>query len=365
MDSAAADRARLAEIDIEILSLECSLSSLRKQRAQVQERLDSCRYPVLTLPTEITSKVFSHFLPVYPACPPLIGPSSPTLLTQICRHWRQIAVATSELWRAISFADDWDDVLLEEELHICQIWLTRSRSYPLAIRDVSGQDPARVLEAIIPHRARWEYLYLHHPSYLAHIQDPMPLLRHLHLTMYDELDDIVTFSSAPLLRSITLSASTPLKFAFPLGQLTSLALTYASRSEYTTILQQTCNLIHCELGVVFDYDLPLEYGVKLLCLESLNFYDNDNFQVLGPKQYLDDFTVPALRSLRVPESFLRPKPIDRLSSFIANSGCKLLEVCVTGRTSISEASYCEAFPSIPQFSFDDDSDAASISTDSS
>ncbi|KAF8150392.1 hypothetical protein K438DRAFT_1865749 [Mycena galopus ATCC 62051] len=352
MDSAlAADRARLEDIDTQISVLERSISALREQRAHVQERLDAYRYPVMALPTEITSEIFIKFLPVLPAYPPLIGSNSPTLLTQICRGWREIALAIPRLWRAISFADDWDDALFEEELRICQIWLTRSRSYPLAIRDLSAQDPARVLETIIPHRARWEYLDVYlSPSHLPAIQDPMPLLRHLNLSVHDELDDAIPIQ-APLLRWVTLRASTPSKFAFPLGQLTSLVLSYTSRSDYVAILQRTCNLVHCELSVDINFDPPPEHSIKLLRLESLNFEARN--RGLNPKQYLDDFTVPALRSLRIPESFLGPKTIDHLSAFISKCGCKLQEVCIIDRTLVSGASYIEAFPSIHRFSFDE------------
>ncbi|KAJ7641164.1 hypothetical protein FB45DRAFT_712335, partial [Roridomyces roridus] len=57
--------------------------------------------PVLTLPNEITSEIFVHFLPPYPVCPPMTGLDSPTSLTHICRQWREIALATPKLWRAI------------------------------------------------------------------------------------------------------------------------------------------------------------------------------------------------------------------------------------------------------------------------
>ncbi|KAJ7020267.1 hypothetical protein C8F04DRAFT_909373, partial [Mycena alexandri] len=67
----------------------------------VQEELDSYKYPVLTLPTEIICEIFIHFLPVYPECPPPAGILSPTNLTQICRQWRDIALAIPTLWRAM------------------------------------------------------------------------------------------------------------------------------------------------------------------------------------------------------------------------------------------------------------------------
>ncbi|KAJ6554307.1 hypothetical protein B0H19DRAFT_144576 [Mycena capillaripes] len=89
-----ADRARLADIEAEILRFERSLSALRAEQALLQERLSSCTYPVLNLPNEIVSEIFIHVLPIYPLCPPLSGNDSPMSLTQICRQWRAVAVVT-------------------------------------------------------------------------------------------------------------------------------------------------------------------------------------------------------------------------------------------------------------------------------
>ncbi|KAF8150378.1 hypothetical protein K438DRAFT_1865723 [Mycena galopus ATCC 62051] len=274
MDSAAADRARLGDIDIEI------------------------SYPVLTLPTDITSEIFTHFLPS-------------TL--PICRQWRQIAVATPGLWRAISFNENYYSIPFAQQLHLGQLWLARSRSYPLSVQfgDLHAPDTAQIFKAITPHRTRCEYLDLIlSPSEICAFQGPMPILRHLTLMMHYDLHDVVTFSPAPLLRSATLRIPSPLDLTLPWGQLTSLTLNSAYRFEYVAILRQTCTLVHCEL-----------------------------------------------------ESLLGLKPIDHLSAFISKSGCKLQKVHLTNRGLVSKASYREAFPS-NRFSFDDDSDAASISTHS-
>ncbi|KAJ7769247.1 hypothetical protein B0H14DRAFT_2967785 [Mycena olivaceomarginata] len=69
----------------------------------------SYRYPVLTLPNEIVGQIFAHVLPIHRApsvqTPPLRGPDSPTLLAQICRQWRDVALETPALWRALSLND--------------------------------------------------------------------------------------------------------------------------------------------------------------------------------------------------------------------------------------------------------------------
>ncbi|KAJ7722796.1 hypothetical protein B0H16DRAFT_1737525 [Mycena metata] len=82
-NSLAADRAHIAVIDAKIMELKRSLSLLNKERGLLQDRLGTYTYPVLTLPDEIVSEIFIHFLPVYPETPSLIGRSSPNLLGQI------------------------------------------------------------------------------------------------------------------------------------------------------------------------------------------------------------------------------------------------------------------------------------------
>ncbi|KAJ7817961.1 hypothetical protein B0H13DRAFT_2456420 [Mycena leptocephala] len=97
-----ADRARVADLEAQISHLVHSLFAWRKEKMLAQKRLDSYKYPVLTLPNEIVSEIFIHFLPAYPEYPPLTGLLSPTLLTHICRKWQEIVLGTPALWSAIS-----------------------------------------------------------------------------------------------------------------------------------------------------------------------------------------------------------------------------------------------------------------------
>jgi hypothetical protein len=61
--------------------------------------------------------------------------------------------------------------------------------------------------------------------------------------------------------------------------------------------------------------------------------------------YLETLIVSALRTLRIRESYLKPNCIDTSAAFVAKSGCKLQDLCITDRSSASEDSYREAFPS--------------------
>ncbi|KAJ7280683.1 hypothetical protein C8J57DRAFT_1711726 [Mycena rebaudengoi] len=64
---------RMTDLDAQILALEQAPDAVRLERPDLQTRLDVYKYPILTLPTEITSEIFVHFLPPYPERPPAIG----------------------------------------------------------------------------------------------------------------------------------------------------------------------------------------------------------------------------------------------------------------------------------------------------
>ncbi|KAJ7821014.1 hypothetical protein B0H14DRAFT_1338579 [Mycena olivaceomarginata] len=277
IDALAADRARIVDFDAQIQDLERSLSVLRNQRAVVQERLDSYKYPVLTLPHEIICDIFIHFLPVYPSCPPLIGPHSPILLTHICGEWRRIALAFPALWRAVALSS-------RDPAWLLSVVLGRSGSSPLSICvDETNWIPVNargeLVSTVLPHRERWQYLSLclvglatdyPYPS----IGGPMPLLQHLDLEFdYDyDMDamPVPSFAEAPLLRTAILNDSVSRGIILPWAQLTSLTLKTMYLSGCVPVLQQAANLTHCELELYHDFN---ETSVADIVLPSPTIVD--------------------------------------------------------------------------------------------
>jgi hypothetical protein len=357
LDALKADRSRLVDLAAQILDLERSLSALRVEQTLAQGRLDAYKYPILTLPNEIASEIFIHFLPIYPAPPPLTGIHSPTFLTRICRTWREIALATPELWRSI-------DIRVMpfryRERDISEAWANRSKTCPLSINidDDSNVGPT-ILAGIIPHRARWEHLRLRVPSHsLAAMNGPIPLLRHLDLDIMDFDDsasadnDVITFHGVPLLRTVIVQGGYVLsRVTLPWDQLTSLTLRYLEPSESAPILQQARNLVHCDLQFwnisgSDDYHGP---DIVLPYLETLIL---DSFSVRKPAtDFIHTFMVPALRTLELPENLFGPYPVVSLESFILRSGCTLQKLRILQGNPEHENSYPLAFPSIPDFSF--------------
>ncbi|KAJ7872286.1 hypothetical protein B0H14DRAFT_2502721, partial [Mycena olivaceomarginata] len=181
LNALAVDRARIADLDAQIRDLERSLSVLRSEKSAAQERLDSYKYPVLTLPNEIVCEIFVHFLPPYPVCPPPTGSLSPILLTHICRGWREIALESPALWRAIQISAN-DDLV--------STVLSRSVPCPLSIHLNEWQPPfddlvQDFLAPLLPHCARLEYLTLRLSVYFGSpcIDAAMPLLQRIDLAL--------------------------------------------------------------------------------------------------------------------------------------------------------------------------------------
>ncbi|KAJ7660786.1 hypothetical protein DFH06DRAFT_1472092 [Mycena polygramma] len=355
-----ADRVRVAEIGAQIMELERSLAELYTEKASAQERLDSYTYPVLTLPNELIADIFLHFLPVYPLCPPLTGRLSPTLLTQICRRWREVALGTPELWRALSLS--YKATPTKNEVQILHLWLNRSRSCPLSVKFYCILGEAfEALAAVGSHSKRWEHAELclsssHIPTF--EVVGPMPLLHHLDLDILAAGISPTELFDVPLLRTVALNDNAAANITLPWTQLTSLTLAWLYPSECSPVLQQTPNLIHCRLGLSYnDHDQGQQPDIRLPHLES--FVLDGRVLLDG---YLETFITPALSSLTISEWIVLPDPFERVKLFISKSGCNIQKVCIMEH-SWSEASYREAFPSI-QFSFNEKNEDSQSEEDS-
>ncbi|KAJ7780182.1 hypothetical protein DFH07DRAFT_794099 [Mycena maculata] len=222
------------------------------------------KYPVLTLPPEIVSEIFTHLLPVYPLRPPTSVLRSPTILSHICSRWREIALTTLALWRAISIELIPDDECLrpqpgylESLLHILETWLARSQSCALSIALVDWvyvSVTAPFVRAIIARCNKWEHVDLHvTPDLVPLFNGDMPLLRSLRFTLQEAYPDHRTpsiFQHAPLLCAATSFTSFPSELVLPWAQFTRLSLECVRQDSCSQLLRQMPNLVHCRLQFV-------------------------------------------------------------------------------------------------------------------
>ncbi|KAJ7126651.1 hypothetical protein C8R46DRAFT_926914 [Mycena filopes] len=150
-------RARASLLDSEIAAfsaLPAELDGLLTERAVVQDALDSILYPVLTLPSEITSQIFCWTL--LPRAAPfwaaLRGAS--LRLGQICRVWRQIALSTRGLWNTLDISVMYPSPrTLEAEQALVRMFLSRAGSSPLNISLYHGDTDSfrTMLDILIPY----------------------------------------------------------------------------------------------------------------------------------------------------------------------------------------------------------------------
>ncbi|KAJ7704609.1 hypothetical protein B0H17DRAFT_1175666 [Mycena rosella] len=354
----AADRACVEGLEVQILEPQHTLGALQQEKDLVQGRLDVYRYPVLTLPNEIVSEIFIHFLPIYPHRSPLIGPRSPALLGQICRKWRDIALSTPELWRAVRLTLS-KKRRLEQQLHLLESSLERSGSGRLSIELClkSGDADSDTwelpfLQAITRHCARWEHLKLHtSPKSLSSIGGPLPLLRRFRIGVYSYVRKSSTsaFLMAPLLSTVHMHTYHYSLFSIlPWSQLTVLTAKWITGRDFTHVLSQAVNLVFCQFTL---YDLSIEQQPRVVVLPSLETLILSEFLHSTPRlKGLELLTLPALRRLQIAEPFLQPDPIGTLVSLVSRSGCMLQELCITG-SSLPGDMYQTALPSIASFIF--------------
>ncbi|KAJ7233885.1 hypothetical protein C8J57DRAFT_159026 [Mycena rebaudengoi] len=315
--------------DDHVLALELLLSDVHPGGQASQ-----CR--ILTLPTDITTEIFLHFIPAYPECPLLTGPLSPTFLGHICRTWRDMAFSTPLLWRAIGL---WGLEHWEVKLHVLSIWLARSRTCPLSIfltyhggdGEHDNFDFTRFLDVMIPHSARWEHIDLILPfEILRMIGIHFPLLRYLALgptdphTELSPLNVISPFRNAPRLTRVDLSYYfDPFTIMLPFSQLTSISAQLLTTSQCAEVLRQADALVEFKSDLFMEDEnistLHMKHLQSLKLGNSYAYNSSPSGQVL-----LDALTAPALRFLKISEClFPNCDPIPSVDAFVARSGCKL------------------------------------------
>ncbi|KAJ7258939.1 hypothetical protein C8J57DRAFT_1073442 [Mycena rebaudengoi] len=350
-------RAHISELDARILVLEESLTAARRERDNLQSRLDDYKYPILTLPTDITAEIFIKFLPAYPERPPFGGLLSPALLAQICLNWRQIAFNTPRLWRAIRiYISSGKESTLDAQLNLLTTWLSRSKncslSFSLGVQSISPKLP-HFTAALISQSERWEHVRLIIPlDDLRWLDRPFPLLRDLTFgpskKYFATEDAIMAFSDAPRLKSVALGVMfNPSQVVLPWSQLTSINAEEIQLDKAADVLRQATALVNFSCTLWGNTIVPGAVP-PLIHLDSLILH---NWNWLGiQKLLLNALTAPALRHLAISEYELGDEPLSTITAFLSRSCCSLDSLHITQpiflRTSLHKADYRAAFPSI-------------------
>ncbi|KAJ7062823.1 hypothetical protein C8F01DRAFT_1135353 [Mycena amicta] len=349
------ERLRLAQIDAQIRSLQV-------ERAKIQALLHAYRYPVLSLPNEIMSEAFVHTLPPYPEAPPLFGlaDESPRNLLSICSKWKDIALSTPELWRAIKVTEaDVHLTKFQRSLKAVNKWLSLSGSLPISFNAefrLMHDRTEDLLSAISLHRKRWQVLRLEiEQQHLAFISGAAPLLEKLSLGNWRiqiPPTHILNLEHAPRLRAVGLWDIPCTVHSLSWSHLTELCAIEIPLLDWVPMLRQATQVVRCRLSLTNGIP-QLHQSVELPLLETLVFevYEDLIHSSTG-RSGLAAFTLPALRRLQVPESFLPLDPIEDLRMFVRRSECNLQTLLIRDddRGLSSSRAYKAAFPKVTRVS---------------
>ncbi|KAJ7258884.1 hypothetical protein C8J57DRAFT_1643538 [Mycena rebaudengoi] len=327
-------RASISELYTRILSLKNSFAAARGEQEKLQSRLDDYKYPVLTLPAEITSEIFFHFLPIYPLCSPITGLVSPAFLGQIGRQWRDITFGTPRLWSSIEIKiySDIPD-FFSARVDLLQTWLARFKTY-----------------TILMHSARLQYAGLFIPFDHLHwsgLQGPFPLLRDVTLKVSDyhvPEDAVAAFCDTPTLTTVHLIHDYTHKVELPWSQLTTISVEHWQILHVADILRKAVALVNFS-GTVWDGADDTEIMRPLLHLPSLILFEQ-SYRWRATRKLLGALAAPALRHLTVSDRKLESLSFDTIASLITRSQCFLESLQITRCERYEEADVYALFPSI-------------------
>ncbi|KAJ6473497.1 hypothetical protein DFH09DRAFT_469160 [Mycena vulgaris] len=325
----------------------------------VMETLNSIGYPILTLPTEITSEIFLHCIDsprvrfTHDDC------YSPLLLASVCRAWRATAISTHGLWThfcaGINHSHGWDVSAL------LKCWLPRAGSLPLDLELDLPKNASQnaILSILAQHSSQFRSLDLISFTPISFpIRTSFSSLERLKIQIRHSPGErptcIDAFLDAPQLREADIDSLPPARISLPWIQLTHLKLCGQPIAECLDILSRTQNLETLTYGVIFSRFGAVASPPRILHpLRTIALWGIDTSHLLN------HLLLPALEQLELS----RPYHVAyaEVRSFIERSGCSLRSLCLSNPpftelstliSSLSLTSLAEFTISFPEWSAD-------------
>ncbi|TCD61496.1 hypothetical protein EIP91_008362 [Steccherinum ochraceum] len=173
-------------------SLDAELAHYVVGAAKVRQKINALTR-ICRLPPETLGEIFVFYVQEMDEyakrywVDPHLGSDWPTVVSQVCHHWREVALATPRLWTKIN---------VDNALERTKTFLERSKQAPLhvvAIQRSLSEDPSRLvsaLELLVPELKRTESLHTSwsRPTYEAvrHlVPASLPSLRSLSMDMVE------------------------------------------------------------------------------------------------------------------------------------------------------------------------------------
>jgi hypothetical protein len=326
-------------------------------RAKVQ-RYQAVLSPVRLLPPELVRKIFLFCIGNSPAEAPPLPDTPPLSLTQICSGWREVALATSELWKNITFSGNSTHGIANFK-NLAQLWLNRCHTIPATLTFSLNCQPSvenLLLDVVAPYSTSIEALELHldtalFAAFADFPPEAFPRLRSIRfhgtrveshpsrggLRLWDPVT--VPFQFAPQLTDVLITIpETKINLEalnLPWSQLSSLHLaeSIVTSGAFLRVLAACSRLVSCSVRVVTEEAItPADSDITLTFLTSLSLFVEAGSMV----EVLCNISTPAIKSLSlrvVPHEIWYP---DALIQLVSRSGCRLEHLSVSGLTADRE-----------------------------
>jgi hypothetical protein len=357
---------KLRDISGEIEDIKTQLEKLLQEKEDLNEQLKAHKAllsPARRLSPDIIQRIFRHCLP-QDRNPVLSSKEAPLLLGRICSQWRDITLATPNLWSAVHIAIPSDPpgpmpiggapLPAPQTDHLTRIqaitvWLSRSDPFPLSISvynsrfdNVAGNSVQQYLDAILAFALRWKHLHMSVPhqvwnNFLPRVRpSDVPLLEKIYFDSamgYHGVPGSPGTGSrresgllkAPKLRSVSLIQFEPHVLHLPLrwNRLTELNLSGSiptwqpieglSITETFAILTLCPNLEYFSVQLSLTGFTPLEngdYGLPKVTMNKLLGLSVTETNNIDSSPFFWHLTTPALRHLKFrrtsPNSYISP-----------------------------------------------------------
>ncbi|PPR07872.1 hypothetical protein CVT24_005610 [Panaeolus cyanescens] len=178
-------------------------------KESLQRSIDALRSlsaPIRRLPPELLSEIFTHCLPPNPFNKP--SPlKAPLLLAQVCGFWRDVAIATPQLWASLAMTRVDKPPCHKSTMGVLRTWLTRSADRPLWVSFHADAFPYGALDEVLnDFHDHFEHIrltmgYQSHP--VIHQNKRFPLLKHFDIRTPYELPSAVEARFASALATAT------------------------------------------------------------------------------------------------------------------------------------------------------------------
>ncbi|KAF8214032.1 hypothetical protein K438DRAFT_994045 [Mycena galopus ATCC 62051] len=343
MAAAAVLRAQILDISLAISRQHKVLDDLLSRRWDLQTQLDSIAYPVLSLPPEITSEIFTQCLPTERDLDVVNAYEAPLLLTHVCRAWRQIAIALPALWTTFDVQNVHDVSHLSE---IVQTWFERAQKCPLTVRihgslsdnnNASGfmqpfRRHSRQIRSLELEMDEQDFDYMGSPQVLD-----LPLLQKLSIRIIHdgedaELETPQVFNNVPLLHEVVMNGVLPSLVILPWQQLRKFTGKFYSVEDSLEALRIMPSLTECSLS---GWELEVDDGDQFEAVSHPNLQhltllgttaDEDEDMGGSNVHILTHITLPCLQTLEICDQ--NGFDSDEFDSFLERSSAPLRKLAV-------------------------------------